>query len=695
MIETARKEDLFLDKKLIIPENKLDAIRIMALLHPVVGDQPTHEKDQPNTNNPILDLACTIANIHEMGIGVHADLRKIQNEPPEYYFGKGFMSGISSLKGNGILAVFGQWRDASGKYAIKQFFYTDIAISYRNALDAKTWSGWIDVLTSNSSLDYNKLLNVPITSTLSDDKTKIASIFTVNQVNRAAVNAQKTANTANANAVDAMNEALKKMDLYSFGLGSIGNAPTLSIEYDISERLPNGFYKVAGGSTGFPSWKASGDSLISSGWGSSQWSSLHLSTDNRLAMISSRNGVISEWAEFYSTANTKPIKGFLRVNGSLIPLTEDQLTSTLGDYKDRAASIYVVNQLNRDVVIAQKTANTANANAVEAMNVAQKKVLPEEVASEYLKTLGAYLFKGSADDLEVGSIGLYAAHSSTYPTTNLPFPGYNWVETSYLYRSKTRRKQIAIAYTEPRRALRVMKENEVYGEWAEEWTTYNTTNIKGFLRVSGNLIPLTTDQLNSDLKVNRSDLVASAKSAYDANINALLGISKADDAQKTANTGVANAKTADDKAVKAQARADAAFSRVKPITEGGHGATTAAQGRKNMGHGDASTRNVAASMGSNGNTLVPLSLLQDQTIGHNQKWHDVTDEREYDTEYVNDTGRTIFIIIDTANQNEFFIDGVKVGFHAQYGLYLPIPPGSICVLKNVHGGVIQYWGELK
>ncbi|UNM96070.1 hypothetical protein MMG00_12850 [Ignatzschineria rhizosphaerae] len=688
MIETARKEDLFLDKKLIIPENKLDAIRIMARLHPVVGDQPTHEKDQPNTNNPILDLACTIANIHEMGIGVHADLRKIQNELPEYYFGKGFMSGISSLKGNGILAVFGQWRDASGKYAIKQFYYTDKEISYRNALDAKTWSGWIDILTSNSSLDYNKILNVPITSTLSDDKTKIASIFAVNNVNRAAVNAQKTANTANANAVDAMNEALKKMDLYSFGLGSITNAPPLSVEYDASQRIANGFYRVAGGATGFPSWKSSGDSLVTAGWGGTYWSSLHLSTDNRLAMISSKNGVISEWAEFYSTSNTKSIKGFLRANGKLIPLTEDQLTSSLGDYRDRAASIYVVNQLNRDVVIAQKTANTANANAVEAMNVAQKKVLPEDVASEYLKTKGSYLFTGSADDLEVGSIGLYGAHISTNLTTNLPFSGYNWVETSLIYRGGDRRKQTAIAYTEPRRALRVMSANGVYGEWAEEWTTYNTTNIKGFLRVSGNLIPLTTDQLNSDLKVNRSDLVASAKSAYDANINALLGVSKAEDAQKTADTGVANAKTA-------QARADAAFTRVKPITEGGHGATTAALGRKNMGHGDASTRNVAASMGSNGNTLVPLSLLQGQTLGHNQKWYDVTKEREYDTEYVNDTGRLIFIIIDTANQNEFFIDGVKVGFHAQYGLYLPIPPGSICVLKNVHGGVIQYWGELK
>lgn len=207
MIETAIKEDLFLDKKLIIPKNKLDAIRIMNELHPVVGGQPTHEKDQPNDNNPILDLACTLANIHASGVGEHADLRSIQNEPPSFYYGEGFISGISSLKEKGILAVFGHWGDGSGNYAIKQFYYTDKEISYRNAISEDKWSAWIDVLTSNSQLDYNKLLNVPITSTLSDDKNKIASIFSVNEVNRKANTAQTTANNADAKAVAAQRTA--------------------------------------------------------------------------------------------------------------------------------------------------------------------------------------------------------------------------------------------------------------------------------------------------------------------------------------------------------------------------------------------------------------------------------------------------------------------------------------------------------
>lgn len=208
MIETAIKEDLILDKKLIIPKNKLDAIRIMNELHPVVGGQPTHEKDQPNDNNPILDLACTLANIHAAGVGDVADLRKIQNEPPSFFFEKGAMWGISSLKGNGILHVIGGWRDKSGLYAMMQFYYTTKEIVYRTAETEEKWGDWISVLTNESNVDYNKLLNVPITSTLSNDKTKISSIYAVNLVNTTASNAQKTANTAVANAKTADGKAV-------------------------------------------------------------------------------------------------------------------------------------------------------------------------------------------------------------------------------------------------------------------------------------------------------------------------------------------------------------------------------------------------------------------------------------------------------------------------------------------------------
>lgn len=431
MIETARKEDLFLDKKLIIPENRLDAIRIMARLHPVVGDQPTNEKDQPNTNNPVLDLACTILNIHESGIGVHADLRKIQNEPPKYFYGKGFMSGISSLKGNGILAVYGQWHDASGRYAIKQFYYTDKEILWRNAISDTAWSAWFDVLTGNSSLDYNKLLNVPITSTLSDSKTQIASIFTVNEVNRKAVTAQKTANEADAKAVAAMNEALKKMAPGDFGLGSksldqpdINDMPR-GIYFASDDITPPGIQRniVIGGQAG-----------IAGGY-------IYIGRRGEL-LIRGRHNVWDEYVTAYSTLNTSNIKGFLRASGNLIPLTEDQITSALSDSKINPASIFIVNEVNRAAVIAQQSANNANEKANKAQQDATKGI---------------------------------------------------------------------------------------------------------------------------------NDAAAADKKAVNA--------------QTTANTGITNAKTA-------QERADAAFSRIKPIAEGGTGATNAANARKNLGISD--TKNTAS-----------------------------------------------------------------------------------------------------
>lgn len=299
MIETAIKEDLILDKKLIIPKNKLDAIRIMNELHLVVGGQPTHEKDQPNDNNPILDLACTLANIHASGVGEHADLRPIQNEPPSFFYGEGFISGIASLKGNGILAIFGHWHDGSGNYAIKQFYYTDKEISYRNATSEDKWGEWIDVLTSNSQLDYNKLLNVPITSKLSDDKNKIASIFSVNEVNRKANTAQIAANNADAKAVNAQRTA----------------------------------------DTGVANAKIADDKA-----GKAQ---------SRADAAFTRVKPINEGGTGATTVANA------RLNLGLKSAALADLTSTLSDAKDIAASIFSVNEINRKVNMAQTTANNA------------------------------------------------------------------------------------------------------------------------------------------------------------------------------------------------------------------------------------------------------------------------------------------------------------------------------------------------
>lgn len=390
MIETAIKEDLFLDKKLIIPKNKLDAIRIMNELHPVVGGQPTHEKDQPNDNNPILDLACTLANIHASGVGEHADLRSIQNEPPSFFYGEGFISGISSLKGNGILAIFGHWRDGSGNYAIKQFYYTDKEISYRNAISEDKWGAWIDVLTSNSQLDYNKLLNVPITSTLSDDKNKIASIFSVNEVNRKAVNAQKTADLANDKAVEANNNANKR-SLKTETLLRKGSLSTTNLN-DVTE--VGNYYQTqnaqATTARNYPKALAGNLFVLEATGGATDCIQIYTTYSTNKLFVRNKYG--ATWSAWKETADeldvvkaqsradaaftrVKPIAeggtggttvAVARTNLGLKGAALVDLTSTLSDAKDLAASIFSVNEVNRKANTAQTTANNADAKAVTA-----------------------------------------------------------------------------------------------------------------------------------------------------------------------------------------------------------------------------------------------------------------------------------------------------------------------------------------
>ena len=120
----------------------------------------------------------------------------------------------------------------------------------------------------------------------------------------------------------------KFMKESAYGLGSVSNAPPLTFDYDASQRLPNGFYRVAGGSKGFPEWKESGDALIAVGWAESYWSSLHLSTNNRLAMISCKNGSLTKWDEFYSTLNTTvDSNGNIKAASPIIKLFSDHIES--------------------------------------------------------------------------------------------------------------------------------------------------------------------------------------------------------------------------------------------------------------------------------------------------------------------------------------------------------------------------------
>ena len=143
MIDTERKEDLFLDTKLIKSENRLGKLRIIDELHPVLGGQPTHGADQPNDNNPLLDLACTmqftIDKVNAVDKKADTKLAKAQN-----------------LK--------------------------DVAN--------------VAIARDNLGLGTSSTMNA--TSTLSDRTDQTATIKVVNDVNRDVVTAQKTANNAHA-----------------------------------------------------------------------------------------------------------------------------------------------------------------------------------------------------------------------------------------------------------------------------------------------------------------------------------------------------------------------------------------------------------------------------------------------------------------------------------------------------------------
>lgn len=508
MIETARKEDLFLDKKLIIPENRLDAIRIMARLHPVVGDQPTNEKDQPNTNNPVLDLACTILNIHESGIGVHADLRKIQNEPPKYFYGKGFMSGISSLKGNGILAVYGQWRDASGRYAIKQFYYTDKEILWRNSISDTAWSAWFDVLTGNSDLDYNKLLNVPLTSTLSDDKTKIASIFAVNNVNRAAVNAQKIANEAHAltqTKQDKLNFTGNGPEVMKVGAFGIGGMNGVGSDFDIlnwSQYNTGHSWFYAYNSINRPS--SNGSFYVNKS--SDAWGTILYISDAGETFINKKTpSGFDGWKKLYSEVNTTVDQsGFIRKSGSAdAVITTDiatklkvgitRLDSSLSDAEDRAATPMMVNDVNRAASTAQKTANSAYSLAQSK----QDKLTFVGDGSDVVKTgAGGLINAVVVRDRDIADISLYkSGFESFYAVRSINRP----IESDGVLWSSFNPEKTYGTVLYSATNGRIFQIKIIAGKW-EDWqelyTTGNTTIDKsGFVRAFGSKDTMTTDML--------------------------------------------------------------------------------------------------------------------------------------------------------------------------------------------------------
>lgn len=328
-------------------ENRLNRIRLIMKNDPVIGGQPNDNKNEFTSNTPLLDLACTLAHIHASGVGEYADLRKVQNQPPKFFFGKGFMSGISSLKGNGILVAFGQWRDNTGRYAVKQFFYSNNEISYRNALSETTWSNWISILTEQSVLDYHKLKNVPLTSTLSDDKGKISTIYAVNEVNRKAVTAQKSANNADAKAVKAQKTAdsvynlvnIKQDQLQFIGTGNVLKETAYgmklgesNIRFSIMENGIGIYSQEEGRDTGLLMFDCSVEGQAPRAW----------------LVQFDKNGLHLKrrWQILIEGANTSTDKsGFLRGSGNANALVESDVTNSLGNSQSLVTSQALVTSI--------------------------------------------------------------------------------------------------------------------------------------------------------------------------------------------------------------------------------------------------------------------------------------------------------------------------------------------------------------
>lgn len=186
------------------------------------------------------------------------------------------------------------------------------------------------------------------------------------------------------------------------------------------------------------------------------------------------------------------------------------------------------------------------------------------------------------------------------------------------------------------------------------------------------------DNISSDLNSNRTDYIASEKSAHDIN-------KKAISAQNTANTAVTNASTAQNRADSAYALADKKIDKTS----------------------------IANTLGNSTTLVASQKLVNDvskqvaeQGLGYGQSWVDVTSERVEETTYTNNTEKPIQISVSIAGAGagatefKFFIDDVEIvnineAVKAQSVLNQIIPRGSEYKVVLVRGSQIFKWGELR
>jgi hypothetical protein len=141
------------------------------------------------------------------------------------------------------------------------------------------------------------------------------------------------------------------------------------------------------------------------------------------------------------------------------------------------------------------------------------------------------------------------------------------------------------------------------------------------------------------------------------------------------------------------------------VADGGTGASTAADARTNL---DVPSRSGGGASGTWGINISGNAATASNALGTSQTIQNVTSSRSLGTTYTNNTGRTIFVMVEVFYQYDsttvgYVIDGVTVSNGRIYSgggvfvsmdvpLSFPVPAGST---YRVTGNTLRRWFELR
>ncbi|GGZ77165.1 hypothetical protein GCM10007161_05390 [Ignatzschineria indica] len=357
------------------------------------------------------------------------------------------------------------------------------------------------------------------TSTLSDRTDQTATIKAVNDVNRAASTAQKTANNAHALAqskqdkLPFVGEGPDVMKTGAFGLGD-GN---IDQNIDIFNYKTSFLQQT---NDLFPTTMRA--NIILHGYQRDRMSGiLQTPTGNRAWLF---NTATKAFDELYTENNTTWDKsGFLRISGSSDAITTTDLATTskqgitrldssLSDAEDRAATPKSVNNVNRTASTAQKTANNAHALA----QTKQDKLTFVGEGPDVMKTGAFGLGDGNIDQ----NIDIFNYKTSFLQQTNDLFP--TTMRANIILHGYQRDRMSGILQTPT--GNRAWLFNTATKAFDELYTENNTTWDKsGFLRKFGSQNALIESDIvnslgNSKYFVASQNLVTEVDSRIKPNI---------------------------------------------------------------------------------------------------------------------------------------------------------------------------------